>query len=91
MIAQYDGRPQRFDWAQRFLGRDDRAPYCLGNSQSPQHGARILLGVGGVDLDRRDPRAAGGSAGQAARGGLDRGARPRDAVPLSRRPASRRH
>lgn len=55
VIAQYDGRPQRFDWAQRFLGRDDRAPYCLGNSQSPQHGARILLGVGGVDLDRREP------------------------------------
>jgi hypothetical protein len=55
VIAQYDGRPERFDWARRYLGRDDRAPYCLGKSQSPQHGARVFLGVGGVDLDRRDP------------------------------------
>jgi hypothetical protein len=55
VVAQYDGRPERFAWARRYLGRDDRAPYCLGKSQSPQHGARVFLGVGGVDLDRRDP------------------------------------
>ncbi|GAB1411444.1 hypothetical protein MASR1M97_01800 [Candidatus Desulfobacillus denitrificans] len=55
VIAQYDGRPERFEWARQFLGRDDRAPYCLRKSQSPQHGARLFLGVGGVDLDRRDP------------------------------------
>ena len=55
VIAQYDGRPERFDWARRFLGREDRAPYCLGKSQSPQHGAVAFNGVGGVDLDRRDP------------------------------------
>ena len=55
VIAQYDGKPERFEWARRFLGRDDRAPYCLGKSQSPQHGERIFLGVGGVDLDRREP------------------------------------
>ncbi len=74
VIAQYDGKPQRFDWARRFLGREDRAPYCLGKtllrfsggscprsgryagtkSQSPQHGAVIFNGIGGVDLDRRD-------------------------------------
>jgi len=54
VIARYDGRPERFDWARDFLGRADRAPYCLGKSQSPQDGARIFLGVGGVDLDRRD-------------------------------------
>jgi hypothetical protein len=54
VIAQYDGRPGRFDWARQVLGRDDRAPYCLGKSQSLQDGARIFLGVGGVDLDRRD-------------------------------------
>jgi hypothetical protein len=54
VIAQYDGRPERFDWARQVLGRDDRAPYCLGKSQSLQDGARIFLGVGGVDLDRRD-------------------------------------
>jgi hypothetical protein len=54
VIAQYDGRPERFDWARQFLGRDDRAPYCLGKSQSLQDGARIFLGIGGVDLDRRD-------------------------------------
>lgn len=55
VIAQFDGKPERFDWARRYLGRDDRAPYCLGKSQSPRHGARIFCGVGGVDLDRRDP------------------------------------
>ena len=55
VIARYDGRPERFDWARRYLGREDRAPYCLGKSQSLQHGARIFCGVGGVDLDRRDP------------------------------------
>jgi hypothetical protein len=54
VIAQFDGTPQRFDWARHFLGREDRAPYCLGKSQSPRHGAGIFLGVGGVDLDRRD-------------------------------------
>ncbi|MBI4987851.1 MAG: polysaccharide pyruvyl transferase family protein [Rhodocyclales bacterium] len=32
VIAQYDGTPQRFDWARRFLGRDDCAPYCLGKT-----------------------------------------------------------
>ena len=58
VIAQFDGKPERFDWARRFLGRDDRAPYCLGKSksQSPQHGVLIYNGVGGVDLDRRDPK-----------------------------------
>jgi len=55
VIAQYDGRPERFDWARDFLGHDDRAPYCLGKSQSLQDGARIFLGVGGVDLDRHEP------------------------------------
>lgn len=55
VIARYDGRPERFDWARSFLGREDRAPYCLGKSQSPQHGAVLFNGVGGVDLDRRDP------------------------------------
>ncbi len=55
VIAQHDGRPGRFEWARQVLGRDDRAPYCLGKSQSLQDGARIFLGVGGVDLDRRDP------------------------------------
>jgi len=57
VIAQYDGKTERFDWARQFLGRDDRAPYCLGKSksQSPQHGVLIYNGVGGVDLDRRDP------------------------------------
>lgn len=55
VIAQYDGRPERLDWARRFLGREDRAPYCLGKSQSPQHGVVVFNGVGGVDLDRRDP------------------------------------
>ncbi|MEZ5613642.1 MAG: polysaccharide pyruvyl transferase family protein [Rhodocyclaceae bacterium] len=54
VIARYDGRPERFGWARDFLGRDDRAPYCLGKSQSPPDGARIFLGIGGVDLDRRD-------------------------------------
>lgn len=54
VIGQYDGKPARFDWARRILGREDRAPYCLGKSQSPQHGVRIYNGVGGVDLDRRD-------------------------------------
>lgn len=54
VIVQYDGRPDRFDWARQVLGRDDRAPYCLGKSQSAQDGARVFLGVGGVDLDRRD-------------------------------------
>lgn len=53
VIACYDGRPERFDWARDFLGRDDRAPYCLGKSQSARHGARVFFGVGGVDLDRR--------------------------------------
>jgi hypothetical protein len=55
VIAQFDGKPQCFDWARRFLGREDRAPYCLGKSQSPQHGEVVFNGVGGVDLDRRDP------------------------------------
>jgi hypothetical protein len=59
VIAQYDGRPERFDWARDFLGRDDRAPYCLGKSQSAQDGARVFLGVGGVDLDRREPALRG--------------------------------
>jgi hypothetical protein len=54
VIARYDGRPERFDWARQFLGMEDRAPYCLGKSQSLQHGAVIFNGVGGVDLDRRD-------------------------------------
>ena len=54
VIAQYDGRLERFDWARNFLGRADRAPYCLDKSQSAQDGARVFLGVGGVDLDRRD-------------------------------------
>ena len=53
-VTRYDGRPERFEWAARLLGRDDRAPYCLRKSQPPRHGARIFLGVGGVDLDRRD-------------------------------------
>ncbi len=55
VVAQYDGRPERFDWAARYLGLPDRAPYCLGKSQSPQHGAVAFNGVGGVDLDRRAP------------------------------------
>lgn len=55
VIAQYDGRPERFDWARQFLGCDDRAPYCLGKSQFARHGAVVFNGVGGVDLDRRDP------------------------------------
>ena len=97
VIAQYDGKHERFEWARQVLGRADRAPYCLGQSessrpdgrdllatiqsgasrplanasscsprhecrglrstrgQSPQDGARIFLGVGGVDLDRREP------------------------------------
>jgi Polysaccharide pyruvyl transferase len=55
VIARYDGRPERFDWARQFLGLEDRAPYCLGKSQSLQHGAVIFNGVGGVDLGRRDP------------------------------------
>lgn len=55
VIAQYDGKPERFEWARSFLGREDRAPYCLNISQSPRHGAVIFCGVGGVDLDRRDP------------------------------------
>ena len=55
VVAQYDGKAGRFEWARQFLGRDDRAPYCLGKSQSARHGGRIFLGVGGVDLDRRDP------------------------------------
>lgn len=59
VIAHYEGRPGRFDWARRFLGRDDHAPYCLGKSQSPQDGARLFLGVGGVDLDRREPALRG--------------------------------
>lgn len=54
VIARYDGRPERFDWARQVLGRDDRAPYCLGKSQSLQHGEVVFNGVGGVDLDRRD-------------------------------------
>ena len=54
VIAQFDGRLERFDWARNFLGRADRAPYCLDKSQSAQDGARVFLGVGGVDLDRRD-------------------------------------
>lgn len=53
-IAQYDGRPERFDWARLVLGCDDRAPYCLDKSQSPQHGVVVFNSVGGVDLDRRD-------------------------------------
>ncbi len=53
VIARYDGRPERFEWARQFLGCDDRAPYCLGKSQFPQHGEVVFLGVGGVDLDRR--------------------------------------
>jgi hypothetical protein len=55
VIAHLDGTPQRFDWARRILGREDRAPYCLGKSQSSQHGAVVFNGVGGVDLDSRDP------------------------------------
>jgi hypothetical protein len=55
VIARYDGKAERFDWARRYFGREDRAPYCLGKSQSPQHGVLIYNGVGGVDLDRRDP------------------------------------
>jgi hypothetical protein len=54
-IARYDGRAERFRWARRQLGRADRAPYCLGKSQPPQPGALIFNGVGGVDLDRRQP------------------------------------
>ncbi len=54
VIARYDGRPERLVWARQFLGRADRAPYCLGKSQSPQYGAVVFNGVGGVDLDRRD-------------------------------------
>lgn len=54
VIAQYDGRPERFDWARQFLGCDDRAPYCISKSQPPRHGAVVFNGVGGVDLDRRD-------------------------------------
>ncbi|CAG0941316.1 MAG: hypothetical protein EFKGCFLK_01374 [Rhodocyclaceae bacterium] len=54
VIARYDGKAERFDWARSYLGRADRAPYCLGKSQPAQDGARIFLGVGGVDLDRRD-------------------------------------
>ena len=54
VIAQFDGRLERFDWARNFLGRADRAPYCLDKCQSAQDGARVFLGVGGVDLDRRD-------------------------------------
>lgn len=54
VIARYDGRPERFDWAAHYLGLLDRAPYCRGKSQSPQHGEVIFNGVGGVDLDRRD-------------------------------------
>ena len=54
VIARYDGRRERFDWARQFLGMEDRAPYCLGKGQSLQHGAVIFNGVGGVDLDRRD-------------------------------------
>lgn len=54
IVARLDGRPERFDWARQFLGCDDRAPYCLEQSQSPRHGEVIFLGVGGVDLERRD-------------------------------------
>jgi hypothetical protein len=54
VIARYDGQPERFVWARQFFGRDDRAPYCLDKSQSPQHGTVVFNGVGGVDLDRRD-------------------------------------
>lgn len=59
LIAQFDGKPQRFDWARRFPGWKDRAPYCLGKSQSPQHGEVIFNGVGGVDPDRRDATLRG--------------------------------
>jgi hypothetical protein len=55
VIAHYDGRTERFGWARRYLGREERAPYCLGKSRSPEHGVRVFLGVGGVDLDRREP------------------------------------
>lgn len=54
VIARLDGTPLRFDWARRYLGVQDRAPYCLGRNQSPRHGVLIYNGVGGVDLDRRD-------------------------------------
>jgi len=54
VIAQYDGKPECFDWARQALGRADRAPYCLGKSQPLQDGERIFHGIGGVDLDRRD-------------------------------------
>lgn len=54
LIVQYDGRPERFEWARQFLGRADRAPYCLWKSQPPRHGAAVFNGVGGVDFDRRD-------------------------------------
>jgi len=54
VIAQYDGWPERFGQARQFPGMEDRAPYCLGNSQSPQHGAVAFSGVGRVDLDGCD-------------------------------------
>lgn len=56
IIARYDGRPERFDWAARFLGFPDRAPYCREKSQSPRHGERIFLGVGGVRTEGAENR-----------------------------------
>ena len=55
LIGQLNGTPQRFAWAQRYLGVDARAPYCLAKSLFRHPGRFIFSGVGGVDLGRRDP------------------------------------
>ena len=55
VIGHLDGTPQRFAWARRYLGVEGRVPYCLPKSLFRHPGRFVFNGVGGVDLDRRDP------------------------------------
>ncbi len=54
-IAQHDADPQRLAWAQAALGADRRAAYVLPKRLFRRPGRFVFNGVGGVDLDRRDP------------------------------------
>jgi len=56
IIARLDDRPvERTAWAASYLGLPDRAPYVLPQGLFRDVRRTDFYGIGGIDLDRRDP------------------------------------
>lgn len=56
IVETLDHRPdERMAWAAACLGVPDRAPYLLPQGLFPEATRVSYYGIGGIDLDRRDP------------------------------------